>query len=126
MGCTPLSVDLEVHTHDQLRKILFGLKKACNNDGTETWTIDFEVDERASITATFDLLVKLDVSISKEFHAAAQATAAAKGLDAAQTAQALIAGQTAKDFKNGDAEEQDVKDDAEAAIAARSTAAHVG
>lgn len=123
MGCSPLSVDLEVHTPDQLRKILFGLQRACNNDNTETWTIRFEVDERANTAADFDLLVKLNVTVSKAFHAAAEATAQAQGLNASQTAQALVAGQTAVDFKNGQATETDVREDAEATIALGSTAA---
>jgi hypothetical protein len=123
MACTPLSVDIEVHTPDQLRKILFGLERACNNNGTENWTLRFEVDERPNRTASFDLLVKLDVKISEVYHAAAEATARARGLDATQTAQALVAGQTASDFRSGQATQTDVRDDAEATIAVRSTGA---
>ena len=121
MPCTPLSVDLEVHTPDQLRKILFGLERTCNNDGTETWAINFEVDERTNTSATWDLLVKLNVKVSKAYNKAAEVTANSRSLDATQTAQALVAGQTARDFRNGQATETDVKEDAEATIAARTT-----
>jgi hypothetical protein len=117
MSCTPISVDLEVVTPDQLRKITFGLERDCNNDGTASWTIHFELDE-ATTPGTFHELVKLDVDINQENHAKAETTAT-NGLDANQTAQAFVAGDTAKAYKLGQATIDDVKSDTNDVIAAR-------
>jgi len=117
MPCTPFSVDLEVITPDQLKKITFGLEKACNPNNTETWTIHFELDEAASAGATFNEVVKLDISVDPQNNASA-ATTAANGLTPSQTAQALVAGDTAKAVSQGTATNDDLADDAQAVLTA--------
>lgn len=117
MACTPISVDLEVITPDQKRKITFGLERDCNNDGTAEWVIHFELDE-ASTPGNFQEVVKLDIDINDENHDKAEATAK-NGLDANQTAQAFVAGDTAKAFKLGQATKDDLNSDANDVIAAR-------
>lgn len=117
MGCSPIAVDLEVITPDQTRKITFGLERDCNNDGTASWTMHFELDE-ASTPGSFNEVVKLDIEINQENHPKAEATAQ-NGLDANQTSHAFVAGDTAKAFKLGQATLDDVNSDANDVIAAR-------
>lgn len=118
MACTPISVDLEVITPDQKRKITFGLERDCNNDGTAAWVIHFELDE-ATTPGQFQEVIKLDIDINEQNHDKAEATAK-NGLDANQTSQAFVAGDTAKAFKLGQATLDDVNSDANDVIAARS------
>lgn len=118
MACTPISVSLEVNP-TALRKIIFDLDKICNDDDTVEWKLHFDLQERSDPNGTFTSLVKLDVDIGKEDHANAAATAQ-NGLDENQRAQAQVAGDTAKDFSNGNASEQDAKDDAGAVVSVRS------
>ena len=120
MGCTPISVSLEVNPTD-LRKIIFDLDKLCNNDGSEEWKLHFDLQERADTTQDFASLVKLDVDINNENHALAEATAQ-HGLDADQRAQAHVAGDTAKATLTGGATLDDAKQDAQDVIAVRNPA----
>ena len=120
MSCKPISVSLEVNPTD-LRKIVFGLDKICNNDGTAEWKLHFDLQERSDSNSNFRSLVKLDVDIDKQNNTLAEATAK-NGLNADQRSQAAVAGDTAKDFSQGNAAEQDVKDDAQAVITARDAA----
>ena len=117
MGCTPISVSLEVNP-SELRKIVFDLDKICNNDGTAEWKLHFDLQERSDPSKAFLSLVKLDVDINKENHPLAQATAD-HGLDASQRSQAAVAADTAKAFKQGQATAEDAKTDAQDVIAAR-------
>jgi hypothetical protein len=119
MSCTPIKVDLEVVTPDQLRKIAFGLERDCNNDGTESWTIHFELDEAATAGGPFHEVVKLDVMINPENNGKAASTAL-HGLDNDQTSQAFVAADTAKAYRLGQASCDDVASDTEDVIAARS------
>jgi len=119
MACTPISVSLEVNP-SQLRKIVFDLDKICNDDDTVEWKLHFDLQERSDSNGNFTSLVKLDVDVNKEDHPKAAATAQ-NGLDENQRAQALVAGDTAKDFAQGNASEQDAKDDTGAVISVRSS-----
>ena len=88
MGCTPISVSLEVNP-TELRKIVFDLDKLCNNDGTAEWKLHFDLQERSNASQAFRSVVKLDVDINKENHPLAEATAK-NGLDAGQRSQAAV------------------------------------
>jgi len=118
MACTPVSVSLEVNP-SALRKIIFELDKICNNNNTVEWKLHFDLQERSDPNGTFTSLVKLDVDVNKDDHANAAATAE-HGLDENQRAQAIVAGDTAKDFSQNLASEQDAKDDAGAVVSVRS------
>src|SRR5437879_4818811 len=98
MGCTPISVSLEVNPSD-LRKIIFNLDKLCNDDGTAEWKLHFDLQERSDKGQEFRSLVKLDVDINKENHQFAEATAK-HGLDEDQRSQADVAADTAKALKD--------------------------
>ena len=83
---TNIKVDLVVNTKDELRRIVFGLEKATDDDGLPTWTIHFQLFERSDKASAFaDPRVSLDVVVDKELHGKATDTAL-KGLNAAQAA----------------------------------------
>lgn len=70
-----ISVDLGVTTPDNLRHIDFGLEKDTGDDGSVTWIIHFQFQERESATDDFINVVTLDVKVKTTNHAAALATA---------------------------------------------------
>jgi hypothetical protein len=117
MGCTPISVSLEVNPN-KLRKIVFDLDKICNDDDTVEWKLHFDLQERSDPNEDFLSLVKLDVDINKQNHLLAEATAK-HGLDEDQRSQAEIAGDTAKAVLAGTATGDEAKDAAQDVIAAR-------
>src|SRR5437016_1535770 len=119
MGCTPISVSLEVNP-TELRKIVFDLDKICNNDGTAEWKLHFDLQERSDASKTFRSIVKLDVDINKQNNQLAEATAK-NGLDENQRSQAAVAGDTAKAFQQNQATKEDAQEDAQGVIAARSS-----
>ena len=120
MSCTPISVSLEVDP-TELRRIIFGLDKLCNNDGTSEWKLHFELLERIDPTKDFRDVVKLDVDVNNQHAALAEATAA-NGLDVNQRGQAAIAGATAKAVTQGQAELADAQADITAILLVRKTA----
>jgi hypothetical protein len=117
---THISVTFTIVTPDQLRKIIFKLNKS-SDSVDESWSISFELDERANPSQQFALVLQLQVNVDQNDHAKAAATLN-KGLDTDQHAQALAAGDTAKDVETGDATKEDAQDDAKAIIAARNPA----
>jgi hypothetical protein len=119
MGCTSFSVDLLVVTPDQLRKINLKLVKACNDDGSVVWTMNFGLQERKKTPDPFADLVQLAVTIKPALHKKAEATAL-KGLDQGQTSAALVAGDTAKLFKKGKVSKKRAQSEAQDVIASRS------
>ncbi|HWN99808.1 MAG TPA: hypothetical protein VNS63_11110 [Blastocatellia bacterium] len=119
MSCTSFSVDLLVVTPDQLRKIDLMLAKACNDDGSVVWTMNFGLQERQNTTVPFADLVKLAVVLKPALHDKAEATAL-KGLDAGQTSAAFVAGDTASLFKQGQVSKRRAQSDAQDVIASRS------
>ena len=111
MACVPLDIEVEIITPDQLRKITFGLVKSCLDDGTESWKINFELDEKKNASdADFKEVAKVSVQIGEGDHAAAQAIADRKSLTDGQAAQALAAGDTVKGSDNPQTD-PDVKED---------------
>lgn len=120
---THVSVTFKIVTPDQLRKITFTLTRKSDSQ-TDSWSIAFELDERAKTTDEFAMLIQLDVDVDHNDVATnAQAVSTAKhGLDADQQAQALVAGDTAKaaaDPTSGVTEE-DADEDALGVVSARS------
>jgi hypothetical protein len=123
MGCTPISVSLEVNP-SKLRKIIFDLDKICNDNNTVEWKLHFDLQERDTPNEDFLSLVKLDVDINKENHQLAEATAQ-HGLDEDQRSQADIAADTAKATLNGTATQDDAKQAAQDVVSARNSASPV-
>jgi hypothetical protein len=85
----------------------------------DSWSVMFELDERADTTQDFQLVIQLQVDVDHNDDAKAAATAK-NGMDSDQHAQVLVAGDTAKDAKKGDATVDDAKQDAAGVISARS------
>jgi hypothetical protein len=99
-----LKVHFELNTPNGLRKVIFGLEKDATSGKTVTWTIDFQLFERAKKSDPFgDAIVTLNVEVDKALNA--KADKAAKGLTAAQSAHAL--GPAADDAKAAEAGEID-------------------
>jgi hypothetical protein len=114
---THISVTFTIVTNDQLRKIVFKLIKS--SDSTDdSWSVSFRLEERSDATKDFDLVIQLDVAVDHNDTAKAAATMK-NGLDSDQHAQALNAGDTAKDASTGAATQQDADADAGAVISAR-------
>jgi len=112
MPCVPIDIEVEVVTPDQMRQITFGLVKSCNSDGTESWKINFELDEKQAATDTdFKLVAKVSVAVGEQDKPAAQAIADKGSLSDAQAAQTIVAADTVKQQTQGQATDQDVQDD---------------
>jgi hypothetical protein len=77
-----ISVKLEVITPDKLRKIIFGLTKG-TDQGLTTWTINFELHDRAKPADAFAKVIDLDVEVKTKNHHLAEETAV-KGMNAPQ------------------------------------------
>jgi len=120
VGCTPVSVSLEVNPSD-LRKIIFDLDKLCNDDGTVEWKLHFDLQERKEASEAFLSLVKLDVDINHENHQLAEATAK-HGLDEDQRAQADVAADAAKALQEGTATQAEAEEQAQGVVSARNPA----
>src|SRR2546427_4840483 len=106
---THISVTFKIVTPDQLRKIIFTLVKLSDKNN-DSWSVMFELDERADATKPFQLVIQLQVDV--DHNDAPKAAATAKhGLDDDQQSQALAAADTAKDVKTGEATKDDLKSD---------------
>jgi hypothetical protein len=114
---THISVTFKIVTPDQMRRIIFTLNKV-TEDETDSWTVMFELDERADTESDFQLVIQLQVELDETTNEQSAATAK-HGLDGDQRAQALTAGDTAKDAKNGDATVDDAKEDAAGIVTSR-------
>ena len=114
---THISVTFKIVTPDQLRKIMFTLSRLSDSQN-DSWSVMFELDERADTTKPFQLVIQLQVDVDHNDNDKAAATAK-NGLDSDQHGQALVAGDTAKDAKKGDAMIEDAKQDAAAIVTSR-------
>ena len=97
-----ISVNLEVLTKDQLRRFVFGVAKGQEN-GIDSWTVDFKLMSRAAIGAEFVQMVALTVKLDlKKVHAEDVETTANKGFNKNQVdfVQSTLADDTDR-FKNG-------------------------
>jgi hypothetical protein len=115
---THISVTFKIVTPDQKRRITFTLSRLSDSQN-DSWSVMFQLDERADTTQDFQLVIQLQVDVDHNDNAKAAATAK-NGMDSDQHAQVLVAGDTAKDAKNGDATLDDAKQDAAGVITARS------
>jgi hypothetical protein len=115
---THISVTFKIVTPDQKRRIVFTLSRM-SDSANDSWSVMFELDERADETKGFQLVIQLQVDVDHNDDQKAAATAK-NGLDTDQHAQALTAADTAKDAKTGDATTDDAKADAAGVITARS------
>jgi len=114
---THISVTFKIVTPDQLKKIIFTLVRLSDTKN-DSWSIMFELDERADASKPFQMVIQLQVDV--DHNDAPNAAATAKnGMDSDQHAQALVAGDTAKDVKTGDATKDDLKDATTAIVSAR-------
>src|SRR5437588_8487231 len=111
---THIHVSFTIVMPDQLRKIIFTLSKLSDSQN-DSWSIMFELDERADANGKFQLVVQLQVDVDHNDDAKADATSK-HGLDTDQQAQALAAADTAKDVQTGDATKDDLKEDAQAVV----------
>lgn len=105
-----IDVKFTLNTPDGLRKVTFELKKETADDGTVTWTITFQLYERAKKTDDFgDPLVDLEVDIQSTLTSKAE-TMANNGMTTKQAAYAIgPAADTAKDAQAGDVPEDKAK-----------------
>jgi hypothetical protein len=116
---THLFVQFKIVTPDKLRLIIFTLERdqdAQNN----SWSITFELDERADPTQQFSQSIQLAVAVDHNNDDKAMATFK-YGLDSDQHAQALVAGQTCKDAATNayGTTKDDAKADAAGVVSAR-------
>ena len=118
MQPTHISVTFKIVTPDQLRKIIFTLSRM-SDSANDSWSVMFELDERADPSKEFQMVIQLQVDVDHNDDAKAAATAT-HGLDSDQHAQTLVAADTAKDAKTGDATIAEAREDAIAIVAARS------
>jgi hypothetical protein len=97
-----IDVKFTLNTPDGLRKVTFELKKETADSGSVTWTITFQLFERAKKTDPFgDPLVDLEVDIQSSLNSKAE-TMANNGMTPKQAAFALgPAADTAKDAQAG-------------------------
>lgn len=91
MSCRPIHLSLEVDP-SATEKIAFTLDCTCNNNDEAIWKMTFELQEGDPLAT----VVKFNLEIDPVNHPQAQATADAGSLDAAQQAQARVAGAVAK------------------------------
>lgn len=96
-----ISVELGVTTPDNLRHIAFDLEKDTADDGTVSWTIDFNLQERSSTADNFVDVVSLTIKVKTKNNDAAEATAK-EGLNDAQQVHLQGPGLAASQgFQNG-------------------------
>jgi hypothetical protein len=83
-----LKVNFELNTPNGLRKVIFGLEKDATQADIVSWSIDFQLFERAKKTDPWgDAIVTLNVDVDKKLFPKAEV--AAQGLTPAQSAHAL-------------------------------------
>jgi len=104
-----LKINFQLNTPNGLRRVIFGLEKDATSGNIVTWTINFQLFERAKKSDPFgDPIVSLDVEVDKALNAKAEK--AAKGLTAAQSAHALgPAADDAKAAQDGEIDEEDAQ-----------------
>jgi hypothetical protein len=104
-----MKVHFELNTPNGLRRVIFGLEKNATSGTTVTWTINFQLFERAKKTDPYgDAIVTLDVDVDKALNAKAEK--AAKGLTAGQSAHALgPAADDAKAAEDGEIDQEDAE-----------------
>ena len=104
-----LKVHFELNTPNGLRRVIFGLEKDATSGTTVSWTINFQLFERAKKTDPYtDAIVTLDVEVDKALNTKAEK--ASKGLTAGQSAHALgPAADDAKAAQDGEIDEDEAQ-----------------
>ena len=105
-----LKIHFELNTPNGLRRVIFGLEKDATSGTTVTWTINFQLFERAKKTDPYgDAIVTLDVEVDKALNAKAEK--ASKGLTAGQSAHALgPAADDAKAAQEGEIDQEEAQE----------------
>ena len=105
-----LKIHFELNTPNGLRRVIFGLEKDATSGTTVTWTINFQLFERAKKTDPYgDSIVTLDVEVDKALNAKAEK--ASKGLTAGQSAHALgPAADDAKAAQEGEIDQEEAQE----------------
>ena len=105
-----LKIQFQLNTPNGLRRVIFGLEKDATSGTTVTWTINFQLFERARKTDPYgDAIVTLDVEVDKALNAKAEK--AAKGLTAGQSAHALgPAADDAKAAQDGEIDQEEAQE----------------
>jgi hypothetical protein len=78
--CTPLSLTLAIITPENDKQISFGLTHTCNDDGSDSWEIDFTFKEKVS--GNWVTIIDLKLNVNPQAQKAQ--TTAANGLTSNQ------------------------------------------
>ena len=105
-----LKVNFELNTPNGLRKVIFGLEKDATQGDIVSWSIDFQLFERAKKTDPWgDAIVTLNVDVDKKLFPKAET--AAQGLTPGQSAHALgPAADDARAAADGEIDEEEAQD----------------
>jgi hypothetical protein len=105
-----LKVNFELNTPNGLRKVIFGLEKDATQGDVVSWSIDFQLFERAKKTDPWgDAIVTLNVDVDKKLFPKAEA--AAQGLTPGQSAHALgPAADDARAAADGEIDQEEAQD----------------
>src|SRR5215211_6787152 len=104
-----MKIHFELNTPNGLRRVIFGLSKDATSGKTVTWTIDFQLFERAKKSDPYgDAIVTLNVEVDKALNS--KADKAAKGLTPGQSAHALgPAADDAKAAQDGEIDQEEAQ-----------------
>jgi hypothetical protein len=112
-------VQFKVTTNKGLRQIVIELEKVTQDSGKSEWSMTFILGEKDKKSdPKFEELISVKVKI-KPTNAAKANPTANKGLNDAQTAQALVAGDAAKLLSEGELSVKAVRVEAERVISVR-------
>jgi hypothetical protein len=105
-----LKVNFELNTPNGLRKVIFGLEKDATQGDVVSWSIDFQLFERAKKSDPWgDAIVTLNVDVDKKLFPKAEA--AAQGLTPGQSAHALgPAADDARAAADGEIDEEEAQE----------------
>jgi hypothetical protein len=105
-----LKVNFELNTPNGLRKVIFGLEKDATKGDVVSWSIDFQLFERAKKSDPWgDAIVTLNVDVDKKLFPKAEA--AAQGLTPGQSAHALgPAADDARAAADGEIDQEEAQD----------------
>ena len=105
-----LKVNFELNTPNGLRKVIFGLEKDATQGDVVSWTINFQLFERAKKTDPWgDAIVTLNVNVDKKLFPKAEA--ASQGLTPGQSAHALgPAADDARAAADGEIDQEEAED----------------
>lgn len=105
-----LKVNFELNTPNGLRKVIFGLEKDATQGNIVSWSIDFQLFERAKKSDPWgDAIVTLNVDVDKKLFPRAET--ASQGLTPGQSAHALgPAADDARAAADGEIDQEEAQD----------------